>query len=225
MTEHLPTLAILGGTGDLGTGMARRWSAAGYRVLIGSRSEEKALAAVADLEKVMAARGISSHSVQGMSNLAAAEAAEIAILTVPFAHQAATLRGLVQALQGKILVDATVPLVPPKVGTVQLPPEGSAAAIAQNVLGDGVRLVSAFQNVAAHHLQQAGLIDCDVLVCGDDAAAREAVIALAKAAGMRGLHAGPLTNAVAAEALTSVIIQINRRYGCRAGIRISGPSD
>ncbi len=225
MTDNLPVLAILGGTGDLGTGMARRWSAAGYRVLIGSRGEEKAVAAAAAVEEVMASRGLSSHPVQGMTNLAAAEAAEIAILTVPFAHQAATLKGLTAALQGKILVDATVPLVPPKVGTVQLPPAGSAAAVARDALGEGVRLVSAFQNVAAHHLQGADAIDCDVLVSGDDAEAREAVVTLAKAAGMRGFHAGPLANAVAAEALTSVIIRINKRYGCRAGIRISTPPD
>ena len=223
MQQNLPTLAILGGTGDLGTGFARRWTAAGYPVLIGSRSAEKAAAAVAAVEEVMAQRGIGRYTVRGMTNLAAAGIAEIAVLTVPFAHQASILEESREALQGKILVDATVPLMPPRVGTVQLPPEGSAAAVAQGMLGDGVRVVSAFQNVAAHHLQAGEGIDCDVLVSGDDAKAREAVVALVQAAGMRGLHAGPLANAVAAEALTSVIIRINKRYGCRAGIRISGP--
>lgn len=222
--SSLPVLAILGGTGDLGTGLARRWSQAGYRVIIGSRTLEKAQAAIADLQEVMAGRGVAEIEVEAMENLDAAGAADIVTLTVPFAHQVSTLEYVKPALDGKILVDVTVPLVPPKVGRVQLPEGGSAGQIAQDLLGDNVRVVSAFQNVAAHHLQEGHGIECDVLVSGDDKEARAAVIALVEAAGMNGFHAGPIANAAAAEALTSVLITINRQYKCHAGISITGPA-
>ena len=222
MTESLPVLAILGGTGDLGTGLARRWAQAGYQVIIGSRTQEKAEAAVADLHEVMAERGVSEVAVQAMENLAAARAADIVTLTVPFSHQASTLKLVKAALQGKILIDVTVPLVPPKVARVQLPQPGSAGQIAQQLLGEEVAVVSAFQNVAAAHLQEGSGVDCDVLVCGNKKAAREEVIKLVEAAGMRGFHAGMINNAAAAEALTSVLITINKQYGCHAGIKISG---
>lgn len=222
--DSLPVLAILGGTGDLGTGLARRWSQGGYRVIIGSRTLEKAEAAVADLREVMAERGVASLEVEAMENLDAATAADIVTLTVPFAHHASTLEHVRGGLEGKILVDVTVPLVPPKVGRVQLPEGGSAGQIAQNLLGENVRVVSAFQNVAAHHLQEGHGIECDVLVTGDSKDARAEVIALIEAAGMRGFHAGPIANAAAAEALTSVLITINRQYKCHAGISITGPN-
>ena len=224
-TENLPVLAILGGTGDLGTGLARRWAQAGYQVIIGSRTVEKAEAAVADLREVMADRGVGEVTVQAMANADAANAADIVTLTVPFSHQADTLESVRSALQGKILIDVTVPLVPPKVARVQLPPEGSAGQIAQQLLGEDVSVVSAFQNVAAAHLQEGAGVDCDVLVCGNKKAAREEVIKLVEAAGMRGFHAGMINNAAAAEALTSVLIVINKQYGCHAGIKISGLGD
>jgi hypothetical protein len=216
------TIAILGGTGALGTGLARRWAQAGHRVIIGSRSREKAAEALADLQRVMAERGVQIAGVEAMENLAAAAAAELVVLTVPFAHQQSTLEQVRAALAGKILVDVTVPLMPPKVGTVQLPAAGSAGEAAQNLLGEGVRVVSAFQNVAAHHLQEGHGIDCDVLVCGNDKDAREVVVGLVADCGLRGFHAGPIANAAAAEALTSVIININRAFKCHAGIRITG---
>jgi len=221
-TDSLPVLAILGGTGDLGTGLARRWAQAGYEVIIGSRTQEKADAAVADLREVMADRGVAEVGVRAMENLAAAQAADIVTLTVPFSHQAGTLELVRPALKGKILIDVTVPLVPPKVARVQLPEEGSAGQIAQALLGDEVAVVSAFQNVAAVHLQEGHGLDCDVLVSGNKKAAREEVIKLVEAAGMRGYHAGMIDNAAAAEALTSVLIAINKQYGCHAGIRITG---
>jgi NADPH-dependent F420 reductase len=221
-TENLPVLAILGGTGDLGTGLARRWAQAGYEVIIGSRTQEKADAAVADLREVMAERGVAEVTVRAMENLAAAQAADIVTLTVPFSHQAGTLELVSSALQGKILIDVTVPLVPPKVARVQLPEQGSAAQIAQQLLGEEVSVVSAFQNVAAAHLQEGRGVECDVLVCGNKKAAREQVITLVEAAGMRGFHAGMINNSAAAEALTSVLITINKQYGCHAGIKISG---
>jgi NADPH-dependent F420 reductase len=224
-TESLPVLAILGGTGDLGTGLARRWAQAGYQVVIGSRTQDKAEAAVADLREVMAERGVAEIGVRAMENLAAAEAADIVTLTVPYSHQVGTLELVREALQGKILIDVTVPLVPPKVARVQLPEEGSAGQIAQALLGDEVSVVSAFQNVAAAHLQEGRGLDCDVLVSGNKKTAREEVVKLVEAAGMRGLHAGMISNAAAAEALTSVLITINKRYGCHAGIKITGLDD
>ena len=224
-TVNLPVLAILGGTGDLGTGLARRWAQAGYRVIIGSRTLEKAQAAIADLREVMAERGVGAVTVEAMTNLDAAAAADIVTLTVPFSHQVDTLESVRAALQGKILIDVTVPLVPPRVARVQMPPQGSAGQIAQELLGEEVAVVSAFQNVAAAHLQEGKGVDCDVLVSGNKKEAREEVIKLVAAAGMRGFHSGMINNAAAAEALTSVLISINKQYGCHAGIRITGLGD
>ena len=215
-------IAILGGTGALGTGLVRRWTQAGHAVIIGSRTLEKAEVALAELKQVMAEWGATRLDVAAMENLDAARAADIVVLTVPFAHQKSTLEHVRPALDGKILVDVTVPLMPPKVGTVQLPPEGSAGMAAQQLLGETVKVVSAFQNVAAHHLQEGHGIECDVLVCGNDKDARAEVIGLVEACGMRGFHAGPIANSAAAEALTSVIININRAFKCHAGIRITG---
>jgi 8-hydroxy-5-deazaflavin:NADPH oxidoreductase len=211
------TIAIIGGTGDLGSALAGRWAAVGYPVVLGSRSREKAIAVA---EAMAAAAAV---PIAGTDNLGAAEAAEIVIIAVPYVNHDAILREIKPALEGKIVVDAVVPLVPPRVSTVQLPPDGSAAAAARRILGDGVRLVSAFHNVSAAKLRGSSPVDCDVLVCGDDMEARKAVIALADAAGTRGIDGGALANSVAAEALTSVLIGINRRYKVNgAGIRITG---
>ncbi len=220
-----PVLSIVGGTGDLGTGLARRWAQAGYTVVIGSRTADKAEIAAAELKTWMQQRGIGAVDVRGTDNVAAAQAGDIVALTVPFSHQMPTLEQIKPALEGKILIDVTVPLVPPKVMRVQLPAEGSAGQIAQKILGDSVKVVSAFQNVAAHHLQEGHALDCDVLVCGDDKEARAQVITLVEAAGMRGFHAGSIANAAAAEALTSLLIFINKQYSCHAGIRITGLND
>ncbi len=212
-------LAVLGGTGAEGFGLAVRWAAAGYDVTLGSRVAERAAEKAAEL----AAMG-TGWRVQGLENLAAAERAEIVALTVPYGAHQATLAAVRAALQGKILIDVTVPLVPPKVSRVQLPAGKSAGEEAQALLGDGVRVVSAFQNISASHLVDLQHeIDCDVLVCGDDADAREAVVRLAAAAGMAAWHAGPLANAVAVESLTPVLISLNRRYKVpNSGIRITG---
>ena len=161
--------------------------------------------------------------ISGAGNLEAARLGEVVILTVPAASQAATLAEIASAVIGKILVDTTVPLVPPKVMRVQLPPEGSAAVRAQTILGEGVRVVSAFHNVAAHKLATDDLIECDVLVFGDDRAARQAVLPIVEACGLRALHGGVLANSAAAEALTSVLIFLNKTYGVDgAGLRITG---
>lgn len=214
-------IAVLGGTGNLGLGLARRWVLAGRDVIIGSRSADKALAAAEELRKLAAERGKPAR-VRGADNLAAAQAAQIVVLTVPFASQASTLETVRPALCGKILVDTTVPLVPPRVARVQLPADGSAARIAQQIVGESVRVVSAFHNVAAEHLYSDTAPDCDVLVYGESKDAREVVVQLARVAGMRALHGGPLGNSAASEALTSVLIFINKQYGCHAGIRITG---
>jgi NADPH-dependent F420 reductase len=213
-----PTLAIVGGTGALGSGLARRWAAAGYGVIIGSRSVEKAEAAARALAPVA-----SGAVPRGASNREAAATGDVVILAVPWTSHGEILDEIKPQVAGKIVVDATVPLVPPKVARVQLPPETSAALAAQKRLGDAARVVAAFHNVAANKLQTDAAVDCDVLVFGDSAEDRAAVIELAAAAGLRGVHAGPLANAVAAEALTSVLIGINRHYKVAgAGIRITG---
>jgi NADPH-dependent F420 reductase len=221
--EAKAKIAVLGGTGKEGAGLALRWANAGHRVVIGSRAPERAAQAAAAIN----AR-VGAERAEGLSNADAAAAGEIVVLTVPFAAQLATLQEVHPALAGKILIDATVPLVPPQVGRAQLPDGGSAVLAAQKMLGAGVRVVSAFQNVAAELLADLDrAIDCDVLVCGDDRQARAQVIALARAAGMRAWHAGPLANSVVAEALTSVLITINRQYKVsHSGIAITGlPAD
>ena len=212
-------IAILGGTGQEGSALARRWAKAGHRVILGSRDAAKAAAAAKQINTAVAGADIS-----GAGNTEAAKAAEVVVLTVPYAAQRATVEQVREALTGKILVDATVPLVPPKVARVQLPPEGSAVAAIQTFLGESVRVVSAFQNVSAHHLKDlAHEVDCDVLICGNDVTAREVVAQLAADIGLRAVHAGPIVNSAATEALTSLLISINLRYKIAgAGIRITG---
>jgi 8-hydroxy-5-deazaflavin:NADPH oxidoreductase len=212
-------IAILGGTGAQGTGLALRLATAGHAITLGSRDADKARAAAAELSTRIA------KPIAGADNSAATGGAEIVFLTVPYPAQRSTVEGMLERLRGKILVDATAPLVPPKVGVVQLPDGGSAVAAIQELAGNAVRVVSAFQNVAAGHLADlAHEIDCDVLVCGDDRDACEIVIALCADIGLRGLHAGPIRNSAAAEALTSLLIALNRRYKVAggAGIRITG---
>ena len=217
MSSDKPILAVIGGTGNLGLALARRWVKAGYKVAIGSRDAAKAAHAAETLATE------TGHTVGSGTNRKVAEQAEIVVVTVPFASQAGVLTDIRPVVAGKLVIDATVPLVPPKVARVQLPPEGSAAQIAQNLLGDGVILVSAFHNVAAHRLATDDEIDCDVLIFGDVKEARSRAAALADAAGLRGIQAGPLANAAAAEALTSVLIFINKTYRVDgAGIRITG---
>lgn len=207
------TIAIIGGTGKLGAAIAGRLAWAGREVLIGSRTRENAEAAAGKLK----------GKITGLDNAAAASAASIVIVTVPFAAQEATLTEIAPHLAGKILVDTTVPLVPPKVMRVQLPPEGSAAERAQRLVGKDVRVVSAFHNVAAHRLATDEAIECDVLVFGDDKDARAEVVQIVRDTGLRGIHGGALVNSAAAEALTSVLIFINKAYAIDgAGLVITG---
>ena len=208
-----PVIGIIGGTGDLGSGLAKAWVAAGHKVIIGSRSREKA-------EKAAAAFG---EAVSGDDNVGAARAADVVVLAVPFASHDQTIEEIKGVVGGKIVVDTAVPLVPPKVTTVQLPSGGSAAQIAQRLLGSEVRVVSAFHNVSAAKLHAGGRVDCDVLVFSDDKAARNLVIGLAGEIARRGVGGGGLANSAAAEAMTSVLIWINRQYKTPgAGIGITG---
>ena len=215
----LPRIAVLGGTGKEGSGLAFRWAAAGYEIIIGSRKAEKAQTAADELNSLLDG-GI---TVRGLANEDAAHEAELIVLSVPYGAHRPTLETVKDAVQNKILVDVTVPLKPPKVSTVQLPEGRTAAEEAQAILGEGVRVVSAFQNVSATHLKDlAYSVDCDVLVCGDDKEARAEVIKLVAVTGMRGIDAGVLANAIVAESLTPLLIGINKRYGVKsAGIRIT----
>ena len=206
-------ISLLGGTGDLGTGLATRLLKAGYKVIIGSRTLEKAQHAERSLGK----------NTKGLLNKDAALQGEIVILTVPFAHQRGIVEECRTELKGKLFIDTTVPLMPPKVATVQLPSEGSAAEIAQNILGDDVRVVSAFQNISAELLQSDKEIDCDVLVCGNKKEWRQEVIDLVNTLGMKGWHAGMLPNSAAVEAMTSVLISINKHHAIsHSGIKVTG---
>lgn len=220
--EHiLLTIAVLGGTGKEGKGLAYRWARAGYRVIIGSRSEEKALAAAKEVEE-MNGEGV---SVIGADNLKAAKEANIIVLTVPYSAHRSTLESVREELKGKILVDVTVPLVPPKVSTVQMPAAGSAAQEAKQIVGEGVDVCSAFQNISHEHLLDNAEVECDVLVTGTSKDARADVIKLVEAAGLTGWDAGPLENSVVVEGLTSVLIGINKKYGSTyAGIKLTGVS-
>jgi len=216
------TIGIIGGTGKEGKGLAYRWAKAGHKVLIGSRSEEKALAAAADLAALLPG----DARVQGLGNLAAVQQCDIAVLTVPFAAHAETLLGLKEALQGKILIDVAVPLNPPKVTRVSMPPEGSAAQQAQSILGEGVQVVAAFQNISYEHLLKDEQVACDVLVCGTGKEARQTVINLARDAGLTAWDAGVIENAVVVEGLTSVLIGLNIQHKVgSAGIKITGISE
>lgn len=219
MSELLITIAVLGGTGKEGKGLAFRWAKAGYKVVIGSRTAEKAQAAAAEVTEMLGGNA----SVEGLDNLSAAEKANVAVLTVPYAAHKDTLLALKDVLQGKILVDVTVPLVPPKVTKVQMPQAGSAAQEAVEILGPGVEIVDAFQNISYEHLMHGDSVPCDVLVTGTSKAAREEVLKLVEAAGLTGWDAGPIENSVVVEGLTSVLIYMNKQYGStHAGIKMTG---
>lgn len=211
-------IAILGGTGKEGKGLAYRWAKAGHEVVIGSRQIEKAQITADEINLL-----IKGKAVTGLENHQAADWCEIAVLTVPFAAHQAMLADLKECLEGKILIDVTVPLVPPKVTKVQMPAAGSATQEAKGILGENIQVVAAFQNISYERLLTDGDIDCDVLVCGSTKEARLRVLELVKDAGMVGWDAGPIENSVVVEGLTSILIGLNNQYGVHnAGIKISG---
>ena len=213
----LLSIAVLGGTGREGSGLARRWAINGYRVIIGSREAEKAVRRAGEINAELG-----GDYVTGLSNTDAAQQATLAVLTVPYSAHRATLEAIKPYLSGKILVDVTVPVEYPNLTTARVPEGKSAALEAQAILGETVKVVSAFQNVSSANLKDPNApLNCDILVTGNDADAKKEVIQLVEAAGMRGFDAGTLANSVAAEALTPVLIYINQTYKAKgAGIRI-----
>ena len=209
---RMTKVGVVGGTGQLGGALAARWARAGLEVFIGSRDADRGKAAGEAI------------GANGGSNLDAARYGEIVVVTVPFSSQADTFQEIAEVCDQKIVVDTTVPLVPPKVMRAQLPEEGSAAKKADALLPEGATLVSAFHNVAAHKLADLSWEgNCDILVFGEKKTARAEVVKLAEEAGLRGIHAGSLDNSCAAEAMTSLLIFINKFYSVDgAGIMITG---
>lgn len=214
----LPVLGIIGGTGELGTALALRWLRAGYDVIVGSRVSSRAEETAAGLRSA-SDRG----TIRGADNTETAHNADIIFIAVPYETQGAILGEIRGHLDGKVVVNTVVPLNPPKVSVVRLPPTGSAAQEAQNLIGDRARVVSAFHNVSATKLKGSEPVDCDVLVFSDDSTARAAIIRLIESIDLRAIDGGELANSAAAEALTAVLIGINRRNKIKgAGIRITG---
>ncbi|MAT60817.1 MAG: NADPH-dependent F420 reductase [Micrococcales bacterium] len=209
-----PVIGLLGGTGDQGLGLAYRWSGAGISVMIGSRDAKRAAQAASSLP----------GSASGDSNLAVAEACDIAVIAVPWAGHADLISALPQELAGKIVIDCVNPLGFDKRGAFALPvPEGSAAEQAQQLLPDSV-VVGAFHNVSSVLLKDESLAEVatDTLVLGDVKEATDEVQRLAAMIpGMRGVFGGRLRNSSQIEALTANLISINRRYKAHAGIRIT----
>lgn len=213
-------IAIIGGTGKEGKGLAYRWAKAGHEVVIGSRLVEKAQIAADDVNALL---GSVFTKVTGLENFQAAYWCEVVTLTIPFTAHQGMLENLKDVVKGKLFIDVTVPIVPPRVSVAQMPAAGSAAMEAQIILGDDTPVVSAFQNISYERLLREGDIDCDVLVCGRSKDARKKVIGLVEDAGMTGWDAGALENSMVVEGLTSVLIHINKVYGSReSGIKITG---
>lgn len=216
MPDEKPTIAILGGTGNQGPGLAMRWAPLGYKIFIGSRETDKAQRVAAKLNEQL---GL--DSIEGFQNADSARRAEICVLTVVQSAQKPAIESLKEALQGKILVDATarVEFRDPKP-----PKQPSAGEIAQEILGSGVRVVTAYQNVPASALKKnlGQPIATDVLICSDDLEAAEIVVQLTEAAGMGAYFAGGLENAVVVEGLTSLLIAMNKHYRGHGTIRVTG---
>lgn len=213
------TIAIIGGTGKEGGGLAQRWARAGYRVIIGSRSAERAV----KFSRELGTQSAAAERVSGASNLEAASLAPVVMLTVPYAAHEDTLRAIKPVMRGKLLIDATVPLQPKRVTVVQFPPAGSAAQQARDILGPETEVAAAFHTIMFDLLAGDLPIDCDVLVTGTTTEARDTTLKLVEAAGLRGWDAGALENSAVSEGLTSILIHINRQYRARhAGIRITG---
>lgn len=216
-----PTIAVIGGTGAEGSGLALRWAAAGYPILIGSRSREKAENAAAELSSLLPA---GSAAITGDTNGAAAAAADLVVLSVPYDAQTATIEQIREGSQGKTVITVVAPIKPPKVSHVWRPEGGSAAQEAQAQLGENVKVIAAFQNVSASELKELDhAVECDILITGDHKEAKQSAIDLAAAAGLYGIDAGPLVNASVVEGLTALLIGINIRNKVKgSGIRITG---
>ena len=212
-------IAILGGTGNEGFGLGFRWAAAGHDIIIGSRSAEKGADAAEKMRELLP-----NGNITGTDNLTASEAAELVVLSVPYAAQEATLAAVLPALAGKLLITVVAPTGEKAARVWRLPSGLSAAEEAQEQVGEFTRVVAAFQNIGAHHLLDLEhALDCDVLVCGDKGDDKKVAIQLCEDAGLRGINAGALQNASAVEGMTSVLIAINIIHKVKsAGLRITG---
>ncbi len=212
-------IAILGGTGEQGPGLALRWALAGEEVIIGSRQKEKGERVAAELNQELG-----RPLLVGMDNPSAAAAADIVVLTVPYSAHVPTLESVKDQLQGKIFVDVSVPLDPDNARRVVMPSAGSASQEAQEILGEQVSVVCALQNISAHLLRDVTAeIDCDVLVCGSPKEARMRVIELIDKLNINTVDVGPLEAASLIEPITALLIRLNIRNKVHsAGIRITG---
>lgn len=212
-------IGILGGTGKEGAGLAQRWALGGHEVIIGSRDAERARTKAAELSAQ--AGGV---PIAGLSNLDAAAAAAVVVLTLPAAGLAATLVPLKDACRGKVVISTVVPLTFGGGRLFTPPPQGSAAEEVQELLGPEARVVAAFHHIAAHELSAAEHpIECDLLLCGADAEAKKIAGELGHTMGLRAVDVGALTNAGPLEGITAVLATINRRYKLKnSGIRITG---
>jgi NADPH-dependent F420 reductase len=212
-------IAIVGGTGEQGPGLALRWALAGEQVIIGSRSRERAEKVAAELNAELG-----SALIRGLENPQAAEAAEVVVLTVPYTAHLSTLESVKAQVQGKIFIDVSVPLDPDNPRRMEMPPAGSATEEAQAFFGPETKVVAAFQNVSAHVLRDPHhAIDCDVLVCGNDAEAKKTVMGLIAKMGLQAYDVGPAESARVVEGITSLLIRLNIRHKVKsAGIRITG---
>lgn len=211
-------IAIVGGTGKEGSGLAVRWAQAGVDVVIGSRDEAKARQVSEELNRLH-----KGNPITGKANAAAAADAErLVVLTVPYSAHKNTLNDVKPALAGKILVDVTVPLDPQNPRRVIMPPEGSATEEAMALLGEPVKVVAALQNVSSGSLGDfSHPIHCDILVCGKDKEAKQETIALLEKLGVKAYDAGGEQSARAVEAMTAVLIGLNIRYKLKhAGLKI-----
>jgi 8-hydroxy-5-deazaflavin:NADPH oxidoreductase len=218
--SNFNSIAVLGGTGKEGKGLAYRFAKAGFQVLIGSRTTEKAKATAQALLIRLGGKAI----IDGVDNHKAACISDIIVLTVPFLAHRETLENIRDAIQGKLLVDVTVPLVSSKPNRVQMPSAGSAAQEACLLLGKNVQVTTAFQNISHELLLHDNPIECDILVTGTSKDARIKTLELIAEIGLTGWDAGPIENSVVVEGLTSVLININKLYkSANAGIRITGP--
>ena len=212
------TLAVIGGTGKEGNALAARFARAGVPVIIGSRDAARGEQAAQEM-----ARRLGAANVQGTSNRAAVERADIILLSVPYEGMPPILEDLRDAVQGKTVINIASSLNPERKSRAQVPPAGSTTAQVQQFFGERVKVVAAFQNIAPEKLEGEGPIDCDVLVCGADKETRAAVIELIRRIGLDAFDAGVLANAVAVETLTALLIAVNIKYQVKgAGIRLTG---
>lgn len=209
------SIAIVGGTGNLGTALALRLAAPGVRVIIGSREEAKAKSVVESLI-ARAPRG----KIEGESNADAVKLAEFVVIAVPYEGHAKTVADLKGQLGGKTIVNAVVPL---QKGRPFVPPAGSALLEAQTILGDEAPVIGALHNISALDLQDVDAPLGDVLVCGDSAEAKERVMEIIRRIGAKPFDAGPAANAYVVEGITGVLIHLNRKYKSKhASVKITG---